>query len=77
VLGIFSRAPQEYLEERKKIAVQAGAISEAEIQKKISERRDARKAKNFKLSDQIRDELLSQGILLKDNPDGTTTWTVK
>jgi cysteinyl-tRNA synthetase len=33
----------------------------------------ARKSKNFKESDRIRDELLAMGVRVKDNPDGTTT----
>jgi cysteinyl-tRNA synthetase len=51
---------------------------EAESNKKInsiiSRRLAARAAKNWAESDRIRDELLAQGIVLKDNKDGTTTW---
>ncbi|HEX4532674.1 MAG TPA: cysteine--tRNA ligase [Rhizomicrobium sp.] len=43
----------------------------------IDGRNAARKAKDFKESDRIRDELAAQGVVLKDNPDGTTTWEVK
>ena len=43
----------------------------------ISLRLAARAAKNWAESDRIRDELLAQGIVLKDNKDGTTTWEVK
>ncbi len=35
----------------------------------------ARKAKDFKEADRIRDELLAMGIVLKDTKDGTT-WEV-
>lgn len=35
-------------------------------------RMDARAAKNFALSDQIRDQLLDLGIQLKDGKDGTS-----
>lgn len=42
----------------------------------IDLRNQARKAKNFELSDQIRDRLLAQGIELKDGKDGTT-YTLK
>jgi cysteinyl-tRNA synthetase len=34
-------------------------------------RNEARTAKNFALSDQIRDQLLALGIQLKDGKDGT------
>jgi cysteinyl-tRNA synthetase len=40
-------------------------------------RNAARKAKNFKEADRIRDELSAMGIELEDHKDGTTTWKVK
>jgi cysteinyl-tRNA synthetase len=48
----------------------------AEIEAQIERRNAARKAKNFKESDRIRDELAAKGIVLKDGPQGTT-WEVK
>ena len=42
------------------------------LQVLIELRNQARKAKNFELSDQIRDRLLAEGIELKDGRDGTT-----
>ena len=41
----------------------------------ISARNSARKDKNFKESDRIRDELAAMGVMLKDSKDGTT-WEV-
>jgi cysteinyl-tRNA synthetase len=35
----------------------------------------ARKAKDFKESDRIRDELAKMGVVLKDTKDGTT-WEI-
>jgi cysteinyl-tRNA synthetase len=43
---------------------------DAAIQKKIDERQKARAEKNFKRADEIRKELLAQGILLEDTKDG-------
>jgi cysteinyl-tRNA synthetase len=40
----------------------------------IEQRRLARKAKNFQESDRIRDYLKSLGVVLVDQPDGTTRW---
>lgn len=48
------------------------AISPAEIQKMIDERKAAREAKNFARADQIRKQLAEQGIVLEDSPAGTT-----
>lgn len=42
------------------------------LQVLIDLRNQARKAKNFELSDQIRDRLLAEGIELKDGREGTT-----
>lgn len=48
-----------------------------QIEKMIEARKAARAAKNWAEADRIRDELVRQGIVLKDNKDGTTTWEVK
>ena len=45
-------------------------ILDEEIEKLIEERQAARKAKDFKKADAIRDELLEKGILLKDTREG-------
>ena len=45
-------------------------LLDAEIQQKIQERQDARKAKAFAKADQIRQELLQQGIVLEDTREG-------
>ena len=41
----------------------------------IAARNAARKAKDFKESDRIRDELAKKGVVLKDTKDGTT-WEI-
>jgi cysteinyl-tRNA synthetase len=64
-LGVLQQAPRAYL--------QAGhTVDEADIDKRIEARNAAKKARNFALADQIRDELLAQGITLQDSPAGTT-----
>jgi cysteinyl-tRNA synthetase len=46
------------------------AALEAEVEAKIAARQDARKRRDFKASDAIRDELAARGILLEDTPQG-------
>ena len=43
---------------------------DADIEALIEERTQARKEKNFKRADEIRDELLEKGIVLKDTREG-------
>lgn len=45
-------------------------ILDKEIEALIEERQEARKAKNFARADEIRDELLEKGIILKDTREG-------
>jgi cysteinyl-tRNA synthetase len=52
------------------------SLDETAVAHSIEARNAARKAKNFKEADRIRDELAAQGIILKDGPDGTT-WELK
>ncbi len=42
----------------------------------VKARNAARKAKDFKESDRLRDELAKMGVVLHDKKDGTTTWEV-
>lgn len=45
-------------------------VLDEEIEKLIEERQAARKERNFKRADEIRDELASMGIILKDTREG-------
>jgi cysteinyl-tRNA synthetase len=51
-------------------------VDEVAIADAIAVRKKARAEKNFAESDRIRDQLLAQGIVLKDGPEGTS-WEVK
>ena len=53
-------------------AAAADGPSDAEIDAAIAARQAARKAKDFKESDRIRDELKAKGVILEDGPKGTT-----
>ena len=52
-------------------------VDEQKVNALIEARLAARKAKNFKEADRIRDELTAMGIELEDKKDGTTVWKVK
>jgi cysteinyl-tRNA synthetase len=49
-------------------------MTDVEIEKSLQERNEARKQKNFKKADEIRQFLASQGIVIEDKPDGTSRW---
>lgn len=51
-------------------------IDEVEIQNLIDKRQEAKKAKDFKLADEIRDDLKQKGIILEDTRQGVR-WTYK
>jgi cysteinyl-tRNA synthetase len=48
----------------------ADSLSDEQVAALIAERTQARKAKDFKRSDAIRDELTAKGIILEDTKDG-------
>jgi cysteinyl-tRNA synthetase len=50
----------------------SSAVDENKVVDLIEARNAARKAKNFKESDRIREELAAMGVVLKDSKDGTT-----
>jgi cysteinyl-tRNA synthetase len=86
-LGLLGLEPEVFL--RKRAAKQAAgaeagpggegdsvaaALTDADIERLIEERAAARKAKNFKESDRIRDLLAASSVVLEDMPGGKTLW---
>ena len=76
VLGVFISEPAAYLERIKTRKLAGLELTPAAIESLIAERAMARKAKDFKRSDEIRDYLLARDIQLLDGAQGTT-WKVK
>ena len=72
LLGLLRDTPAGWFARKK----QAAGIDAMRVEARVAERLAARAAKNWAESDRIRDELAAMGVVLKDNKDGTTTWTL-
>jgi cysteinyl-tRNA synthetase len=49
-------------------------ITDEEIERRLAERNDARRRKDFARADAIRKELAARGVTIEDRPDGTSRW---
>ena len=67
-LGLLQSEPSRFLQ----AGVGSSALNEEAIAAQIADRAAAKAAKNFAQADRIRQELLDQGIALKDSALGTT-----
>ena len=70
VLGLLVRESQAFLQ----ATIDTEGLSPADIEAQIAARAQAKKDKNFAMSDQIRADLLGMGIVLEDKPGGVTEW---
>jgi cysteinyl-tRNA synthetase len=68
--------PFRHVREERKAFRSHKHMDEQVISGLLDARNVARKAKNFKEADRIRDELKAMGIELEDHKDGATTWKV-
>jgi cysteinyl-tRNA synthetase len=69
VLEVFD-AVFDVLKPSELAAKAPGALTDAEVEALIEERNQAKKARDFKRSDEIRNGLLEKGIVLEDTKDG-------
>jgi cysteinyl-tRNA synthetase len=76
VLGLFTSKPATWLDGSNSLRAGQIDITPEEIECLIADRAEARRAKNFKRGDEIRDLLLEKGIQLLDSSQGTS-WKVK
>jgi cysteinyl-tRNA synthetase len=72
LIGIFNEKKETLMQKKK----DQSKIDEKYILTKINERINARKAGDFKLADQIRDDLLNKGIIIEDKQN-KTEWKYK
>lgn len=66
MLGLLQQDPTHWFK--------GEGAADAGIQAQIDARIAAKKAKDWKEADRLRDVLKAQGILLEDRPDGSTDW---
>jgi len=68
------RGPEAYSTKAARTAAfaEGAQLSDAQIDEFIAQRMAARKSKDWKESDRIRDELSAHGVVLEDGPQGTT-----
>src|SRR2546422_6152917 len=71
VLGILGEEPAHFLDALRAGRTARAGLGEAEIAAAIAERNEARRRKDFRRADAIREELRVRGVLLEDTPSGT------
>lgn len=76
VFGLLQEEPAASLNKLRTMILPELGITEPEIAKAITDRKQARADKNFALSDEIRDRLAAKGIELMDTAAGTD-WKIK
>jgi cysteinyl-tRNA synthetase len=80
LLGILQDNPDVFLKQGAGITISLPTFSMSAtggtefIEEQIQARLDAKKAKNWALADQIRDDLKQRGVILEDAPNGATSW---
>ena len=67
-MGLLKSSPESWFHEEGR----NDGLSPESIEELIEQRRKARMEKDFPTSDQIRDDLFAQGIILEDSATGTT-----
>jgi len=71
ILGLLQSTPQNWFAWQPKLTV-TPRLSSRDVELLIKKRTLARQNKKFKESDQIRDQLVTEGVILEDGESGTT-----
>lgn len=75
ILGILLEKPAVYFDKKQTQVLEQKSVDPAMIAKMVEERNAARKAKDWKKSDQIRNQLADMDVILEDRPEGTV-WRI-
>ena len=74
-LGVAAQEPHAFFDRKKEAAMLRQSVDPVVVERLIADRNAARKEKNFKAADGIREQLKQMNIEIKDGPEGTT-WSV-
>jgi len=69
-LGLFGQSPQAFLNDLRAQRARRRRIDVPRVEELLLKRQEARAAKDFALSDSLRQEILDLGVSVRDTPDG-------
>ncbi|MBW1840261.1 MAG: cysteine--tRNA ligase [Deltaproteobacteria bacterium] len=75
ILGILAESPEVFFQNKTDKDIEKKSIDPAAINEMIEKRREARKAKDWKTADEIREKLEKMNIVLEDRSEGTV-WKI-
>ena len=75
IMGVFISAPQDFLADLKTCRAKRANIDVDMIEKLMAERLEARQAKDFVRSDELRDAINGMGVSVRDTPSGAA-WDI-
>jgi cysteinyl-tRNA synthetase len=75
ILGILLEKPAVYFDKKQTQVLEQNSVDPTMIAKMVEERNAARKAKDWKKADQIRDQLADMDVILEDRPE-ETVWKI-
>jgi cysteinyl-tRNA synthetase len=75
VLGIFQEKPETYLDEDRMREAKKRGLDVLRVERLISDRKEARLAKDWKRADETRKELSELCVVIQDTAD-STTWSI-
>ena len=75
ILGILLEKPAVYFDKQQTQVLEQKSVDPTMIAKMVEERNAARKAKNWKKADQVRNQLADMDVILEDRAEGTV-WKI-